>query len=243
MVVCALCSFSAARLTSDRYVLSQRPNLALLRGGTTKVSISTSKRGGFEEFQRHAKRRRELIFSAAFLGDRKRRQLPSQTRGNTKLGYRDGRKMGGASSCCSSFPSQLTAFRLTSAQIVVDFGTSAGKNLTMSQQTLFADVDYAGSDKLLQFRVGTAVTSAANNGALRSQLVDIPALKTPPSATQTFIFSRKIGAPWTINGKSWTDPVSRILANPPLGTVAKWVFRGAGGWSHREFPRDGDGRR
>lgn len=105
----------------------------------------------------------------------------------------------------------------------------------MSQQTLFADVDYAGSDKLLQFRVGTTVTSASNNGTLPAQLVDIPELKIPPSATQTFIFSRKVGAPWAINGKSWLDPENRILANPPLGTVQNWVFRGAGGWSHREF--------
>lgn len=117
---------------------------------------------------------------------------------------------------------------------MVDFGSAAGKNITVGQSTLFADFDYEGSDRMMQFRVGSTVTSEAGNGPLPLILTEIPTPQTPSSATKTFTFSRRIGAPWTINGQSWGNPMSRVLENPKLGTVETWILKGAGGWSHRE---------
>lgn len=49
---------------------------------------------------------------------------------------------------------------------------------------------------------------------------------------QSFLFDRKIGRPWTINGQVFADAASRVLRNVPRGTTEKWEMKTAGGWSH-----------
>lgn len=90
-----------------------------------------------------------------------------------------------------------------------------------------------GTDKVMQFRVGNTISDTSGNGPIPGSLIDLklPA-DTAGLAEKNFRFDRFIGSGWVINGRSFEDPLSRILANPPLGTVEKWLFRGAGGWSH-----------
>lgn len=126
--------------------------------------------------------------------------------------------------------------QLTFSKIVVDFAEYAGKNITAAQGNLFADIEYTGSDKLMQFRVGTTVSDESNNSPLPSTLRVMPETKES-SATKEFLFTRRIGAPWTINSMSWMNPNNRVIARPPLGTTEKWVLRGQGGWSHRKYFR------
>jgi hypothetical protein len=114
---------------------------------------------------------------------------------------------------------------------VIDFAAFAGKNLTLAHTTIFADTDYVGSDKVMRFKVGKTVTDRSNNGPIPKKLVDIK-FPTNPVVERTFNFVRNIGQPWTINGKPWSNPMSRVQMKPPLGTVEKYVLRGTGGWSH-----------
>ncbi|KAF8539880.1 Cupredoxin [Trichophaea hybrida] len=117
-------------------------------------------------------------------------------------------------------------------EIIVDFAGFARKNLTLAHQTVFADTNYIESDKVMQFRVGKTVTDRRNNSPLPRKLVDIRFLSNTPKVERTFNFVRNIGQPWTINGKPFSDPMNRVLANPPLGTIEKYLLRGTGGWSH-----------
>jgi len=84
----------------------------------------------------------------------------------------------------------------------------------------------------MQFQVGTKVTDRTNNGPLPAKLVEVDFPTNTPKTERTLSFVRNIGQPWTINGKPWMDPMSRVIAKPQLGTVEKYTFRGTGGWSH-----------
>lgn len=115
---------------------------------------------------------------------------------------------------------------------MIDFSAFAGKNLTLAHTTIWADTDYVGSDKVMQFTVGGAVSDQSNNGPLPAKLVDVKFPRDLPTVNKTFTFVRNIGQPWTINGKAFSDVMNRVVAKPQLGTVEKYIFRGAGGWSH-----------
>ncbi|KAI5791902.1 Cupredoxin [Geopyxis carbonaria] len=116
-------------------------------------------------------------------------------------------------------------------EVVIDFAAFKGQNLTLTQSNLWVDTAYAGTDAVLQFRVGRTVSSSASNGALPSTLV-APAATAAATTSRTFTFARSIGLGWTINGALFTNAASRILAAPPLGTTEKWTLSGAAGWSH-----------
>ncbi|KAH0602238.1 uncharacterized protein H6S33_009879 [Morchella sextelata] len=116
-------------------------------------------------------------------------------------------------------------------EIVIDFANLAGQNLTLKQSNCFVDTNYAGYDKVMQFRVGNAVTSEVGNGPLPGKLVDLdlPAPKT--QLDQNFVFGRNRGE-WTINSVTFSDVNNRILRNVPRGTTEMWRLQGGGGWSH-----------
>lgn len=77
-------------------------------------------------------------------------------------------------------------------EIVVDFASYAGKNITMrNARDVFQDEDYGGTNRVMQFNVGRTVSSTVNNGAVPSKLAD---LHLPPSrptqVDRTFRFER-----------------------------------------------------
>ena len=78
-------------------------------------------------------------------------------------------------------------------EIVVDFAGFAGKNLTMKNaRDVFKDEDYAGTDRVMRFKVGNAVTSTANNGPVPNPL---STLHLPPidktTVDRSFRFERR----------------------------------------------------
>ncbi|KAG0634215.1 Cupredoxin [Tuber brumale] len=116
-------------------------------------------------------------------------------------------------------------------EIVIDFSDVAGQNVTMYQANCFFDTAYTGSDKIMQFRVGTTVSSEVGNGPLPATLVDLDIPTDHETIDQTFTFGRTNNL-WTINGRTFSDPATRILRNVPRGTTEKWRLTGGGGWSH-----------
>ncbi|CAZ82072.1 unnamed protein product [Tuber melanosporum] len=116
-------------------------------------------------------------------------------------------------------------------EIVIDFSDVAGQNVTMYQANCFVDTAYTGSDKIMQFRVGTTVSSEVGNGPLPATLVDLNIPTDHETIDQTFAFGRTSGQ-WTINGRTFSDAANRILRNVPRGTTEKWRLTGGNGWSH-----------
>lgn len=125
-------------------------------------------------------------------------------------------------------------------QVIIDFEPYVGRNLTLTTDTIFADTIYTGPEAstLLRFVVTSApVTDTTGNKVFKNgdPLVDL-SLDRPTGLSraidQTFLFERRIGRPWTINGQVFDDAANRVLRNVPRGTTEKWEMETAGGWSH-----------
>lgn len=110
----------------------------------------------------------------------------------------------------------------------------------MSTDAVFADAIYTGPEAstILRFVVtNQPVTDTTGNRVFRNgdALVDL-SLDRPKqldrAIDQSFLFERKIGRPWTINGQVFDETASRILRNVPRGTTEKWELSTPGGWSH-----------
>ncbi|EJD37915.1 bilirubin oxidase precursor [Auricularia subglabra TFB-10046 SS5] len=116
--------------------------------------------------------------------------------------------------------------------IVVDFAPFVGQNITiMNERDFQTNPDYAASDRIMQFRVGTTVTSQANNN-LPSTLRTLPLPEPKAEIDHEFTFERKHGM-WLINGVGFEDIPNRILAKPERGNTEQWTLENkSGGWSH-----------
>ncbi|KAF8418104.1 Cupredoxin [Tirmania nivea] len=125
-------------------------------------------------------------------------------------------------------------------EVIIDFEPYVGRNLTLTTDTIFADTIYTGPEAstFLRFVVTNApVTDTTGNKVFKNgdSLVDL-SLDRPTgldrAIDQLFLFDRKIGRPWTINGQVFDDAANRVLRNVPRGTTEKWEMKTAGGWSH-----------
>lgn len=120
-------------------------------------------------------------------------------------------------------------------EIVIDFASSAGRNITMrNAQDRFGNINFAATDRVMRFVVGTSVSDNSNNGAIPYDLHYIP---PPPqvSVTKNFTFERedRPGGEWLINGIGWVDVGHRILTRPALGADEIWeVHNGNGAGVH-----------
>lgn len=113
-------------------------------------------------------------------------------------------------------------------EIVIDFAKFAGKNITMrNAQGVFGNIDFAATDRVMRFVVGSTMSNGANNGAVPIDLRYIP---PPPQAsvTKDFTFER-IDGEWLINGVGWVDIEHRILSRPALGADEIWQLRNGNG--------------
>ena len=121
-------------------------------------------------------------------------------------------------------------------EVIVDFAPYKGQNIIMKNaRDVFKDEDYAATDRVIQFRVGTKVTNTERNGGAPTPLgnLDLP----PPKSTvdRKFKFERTNGE-WRINGVGFADVKNRILAKPQRGNLELWELENSsGGWSHRTF--------
>jgi spore coat protein A len=146
-------------------------------------------------------------------------------------------------------PVTITSHRQLSGEryeIVIDFSKSAGKTINLMNTSPTNNVNYANTDKVMQFQVGTTVTDTTNNSvpAVLSAKNDIMNLteamcvKNPDGTIKTtnLRLERQNGA-WTVNGTTWEKIVASNYqyaeARPMEGTVEKWIIQNSsGGWFH-----------
>lgn len=138
-------------------------------------------------------------------------------------------------------------------EVIIDFSAYAGKTLTLKNARDYSkNDDFAKTDQIMQFRVGTTVTSQAGNGPIPAVL---NTLTWPTKATnridRSFKFERNNGM-WTINGVVFSDFAKRVLAKPTPGSTEIWELENSsGGWGHpvhihlvdfKVLTRSGNGR-
>ncbi|KAH6638234.1 oxidase cueO precursor [Boeremia exigua] len=118
-------------------------------------------------------------------------------------------------------------------EVVFDFGPYAGKNVTLKNgRDVQHDEDYAATDKVMQFVVGTGAPDTTNNGPLPGTLRTVPFPPKKNGVDRTFKFGKSGGA-WTVNGVTFADVNNRILAKPQRGAIEVWELENSsGGWSH-----------
>lgn len=76
-------------------------------------------------------------------------------------------------------------------EIVVDFAAYAGKNMTLkNDRKVMADEDYFGTDRVMQFRVGSTVSDTSGNGPLPTVLRDLGAPPPKNGVDRSFRFER-----------------------------------------------------
>jgi spore coat protein A, manganese oxidase len=117
------------------------------------------------------------------------------------------------------------------ADLVVDFAAYAGQTLTLRNAPLPKGV-VSPAPRLatvMEFRVGTSVTSTAGNGAVPSKITgaDLPNLAgVAPARVRNITLEEQLnaaGAPirLLLNGKTFHDPVTE---RPAAGSVEEWRF-------------------
>ncbi|KAF2094723.1 oxidase cueO precursor [Rhizodiscina lignyota] len=118
-------------------------------------------------------------------------------------------------------------------EVVIDFASYAGKNLTFKNVgDIGADTKYAGTDRVMRFVVGTVVTSTENNGPIPSKLRDVPFPPFKTTVDRHFRFESS-GGQWKINGVTWADEANRVMAKPLRGAIEVWELENSsGGWTH-----------
>ena len=122
--------------------------------------------------------------------------------------------------------------------VVVDFASHAGQTIEMRNGGVDNSVDYDHTDKVMAFRVGTAVTDGANN--------ELPTVLNPESPvmqlqerqavrTRHLEFHRQNGL-WKIDDHTWDDIVrsgyQKAIAQPRPGDIEIWRMETSGGWFH-----------
>ncbi|CAI6337125.1 unnamed protein product [Periconia digitata] len=121
-------------------------------------------------------------------------------------------------------------------EVIVDFSAYAGKNVTVKNaRKVAADDDYNSTDQVMRFIVGNTVSDSSNNlpNGLPQTLRTVPFPPSHATSEYNFKFQKGNGGGWNINGVTWSDANSRILAKPPRGSVQKWTLENtSGGWSH-----------
>ena len=118
-------------------------------------------------------------------------------------------------------------------EVAIDFSAYKGQNVTLKNaRDVQADEDYNSTDKVMQFVVGTTISSDQGNGDLPTKLRDVPFPPSKSGVDRKFKFERTNGE-WQVNGVTFSDVNNRILAKPPRGAIEIWELEnGGGGWSH-----------
>jgi FtsP/CotA-like multicopper oxidase with cupredoxin domain len=146
-------------------------------------------------------------------------------------------------------PSTITSHRQLSGEryeIVIDFSKYKGQTINLMNTSPTNNINYANTNKVMQFQVGTLVTDTTNNSVPSvlsrkndvMELTEAMCVKNPDGTikTTTLRLERTNGA-WTVNGTTWEKIVESNYefceARPLEGTVEKWIIQNkSGGWYH-----------
>ncbi|WYZ44972.1 hypothetical protein EsH8_VIII_000288 [Colletotrichum jinshuiense] len=138
-------------------------------------------------------------------------------------------------------------------EIVIDFAQYAGQRLEIRNFPRAGGIgvedDYLHTDKVMQFVVGTTLTSPDTStvpGVLRT----VPFPESGGNVIDHHFRFHRTNGEWRINGVGFADAENRILANVPRGKVEIWELENSSdGWSHpihvhlvdfKVIARDGD---
>jgi spore coat protein A, manganese oxidase len=124
-------------------------------------------------------------------------------------------------------------------EIVIDFSTMAGKKVVLQNNSPKNNIDYDTTHVVMQFTVGTHVSSAANNEIpqdLNPNPETMELTEADASVTRTMRFERGDGH-WTVNGTTWEDVVNSdynlVCAEVKPKAVEIWELDNpGGGWFH-----------
>jgi bilirubin oxidase len=98
-------------------------------------------------------------------------------------------------------------------EVVIDFTSFVGKNLTLNTKNMWTDTAYTGNDELMRFVVGRSVSDKTGNSALPSQFnfnLKFPT-ETKIAAERTFKLDSHMDTVWGMNGYHHDDSMSRCL--------------------------------
>jgi spore coat protein A, manganese oxidase len=140
------------------------------------------------------------------------------------------------------FAQEVTTFRIGMAEryeFILDFAALKGQKVQLINDGVDNAVDYDHTGKVMQFEVGTKVTSTANNKAPTVLGPPHPAMALKAadrSAVRKMELHRSNGM-WKINDQTWDDVVrsgyTRLFANPARDATEIWEIENTGGgWFH-----------
>lgn len=108
-------------------------------------------------------------------------------------------------------------------EVVFDFSTFAGQSIELRNLEdvggVGKDDDYGATDKVMKFVVSSGAVQ--DSTVVPSKLRNVPFPPHESGIDRRFKFGRS-GGQWTINGVTFADVETRILANVPRGTVEIW---------------------
>jgi FtsP/CotA-like multicopper oxidase with cupredoxin domain len=139
-------------------------------------------------------------------------------------------------------PQTVTQFTLGMAEryeIVIDFAGLAGTKVRLLNAGVKNARDYDHTGKVMQFSVGTTVTSTVGNSVPADFGTGHPAMALTPAmstATRRLRMERS-NSIWVINGETWDDVVKanyeHTFAQITPNAVEIWeVENSSGGWFH-----------
>jgi bilirubin oxidase len=96
-------------------------------------------------------------------------------------------------------------------EVVIDFASFAGKNLTLATKNMWTDTAYTGTDEMMRFIVGKSVSDKTGNSALPAGFNFNMKFPTDVkiAAERTFKLDSHMDSVWGMNGYHHDDSMSR----------------------------------
>ena len=140
------------------------------------------------------------------------------------------------------FAQEVTSFTIGMAEryeFILDFKELKGQKVQLLNDGVDNAVDFDHTNKVMQFEVGSRVTSSDGNKAPTALGAPHPAMVLKPAdrtAVRQLELHRSNGL-WKINDQTWEDVVAsnytRLFANPAMDAIEIWeVTNSSGGWFH-----------
>jgi spore coat protein A, manganese oxidase len=140
------------------------------------------------------------------------------------------------------FAQQVTSFRIGMAEryeIIIDFASLKGTKVQLVNDGVENARDFDHTGKIMQFEVGTKVTSTDGNAWPSTLGAGHPvmALKAADRKAVRSMRLHRSNGMWKINETTWDDVVKsnyeHIFANPQRDDIEIWdVTNDSGGWFH-----------
>jgi spore coat protein A, manganese oxidase len=140
------------------------------------------------------------------------------------------------------FAQQVTSFRFGMAErveIIIDFASLKGAKVQLVNDGVENARDYDHTGKIMQFEVGTKVTSTDGNAwpNVLGAAHPVMALKAAERKAVRKMELHRSNGMWKINDTTWDDVVrsgyEKVFANPQRDDIEIWdVENSSGGWFH-----------